>query len=27
VTGPFDAVERPAVSDWLDYGGELGFVM
>jgi 2-keto-4-pentenoate hydratase/2-oxohepta-3-ene-1,7-dioic acid hydratase in catechol pathway len=27
VTGPYDAVERPAVSDYLDYEGELGFVI
>jgi 2-keto-4-pentenoate hydratase/2-oxohepta-3-ene-1,7-dioic acid hydratase in catechol pathway len=27
VTGPFDPVERPAVSDFLDYEGELGFVI
>jgi 2-keto-4-pentenoate hydratase/2-oxohepta-3-ene-1,7-dioic acid hydratase in catechol pathway len=27
VTGPFDEVERPAVSDFLDYEGELGFVI
>jgi 2-keto-4-pentenoate hydratase/2-oxohepta-3-ene-1,7-dioic acid hydratase in catechol pathway len=27
VTGPYDPVERPAVSDWLDYEGELGFVI
>jgi 2-keto-4-pentenoate hydratase/2-oxohepta-3-ene-1,7-dioic acid hydratase in catechol pathway len=27
VNGPFDAVERPRVSDQLDYEGELGFVI
>jgi 2-keto-4-pentenoate hydratase/2-oxohepta-3-ene-1,7-dioic acid hydratase in catechol pathway len=27
VTGPYDDVERPAVSDMLDYEGELGFVI
>jgi 2-keto-4-pentenoate hydratase/2-oxohepta-3-ene-1,7-dioic acid hydratase in catechol pathway len=27
VTGPFDAIERPVVSQWLDYEGELGFVI
>ena len=27
VTGPYDPVERPAVSDILDYEGELGFVI
>ena len=27
VTGPYDPVERPAVSDFLDYEGELGFVI
>jgi 2-keto-4-pentenoate hydratase/2-oxohepta-3-ene-1,7-dioic acid hydratase in catechol pathway len=27
VTGPYDAIERPAVSKWLDYEGELGFVI
>ena len=27
VTGPFDSVQRPAVSDFLDYEGELGFVI
>ena len=27
VTGPYDPVERPAVSDYLDYEGELGFVI
>ncbi len=27
VTGPFDPIERPAVSDCLDYEGELGFVI
>jgi 2-keto-4-pentenoate hydratase/2-oxohepta-3-ene-1,7-dioic acid hydratase in catechol pathway len=27
VTGPYDPIERPAVSDWLDYEGELGFVI
>jgi 2-keto-4-pentenoate hydratase/2-oxohepta-3-ene-1,7-dioic acid hydratase in catechol pathway len=27
VTGPFEPVERPAVSDWLDYEGELAFVI
>jgi 2-keto-4-pentenoate hydratase/2-oxohepta-3-ene-1,7-dioic acid hydratase in catechol pathway len=27
VTGPYDVIERPAVSDWLDYEGELGFVI
>ena len=27
MTGPFDPIERPAVSDWLDYEGELGFVI
>jgi 2-keto-4-pentenoate hydratase/2-oxohepta-3-ene-1,7-dioic acid hydratase in catechol pathway len=27
VTGPNDPVERPAVSDWLDYEGELAFVI
>jgi 2-keto-4-pentenoate hydratase/2-oxohepta-3-ene-1,7-dioic acid hydratase in catechol pathway len=27
VTGPFDPVERPLVSQWLDYEGELGFVI
>jgi 2-keto-4-pentenoate hydratase/2-oxohepta-3-ene-1,7-dioic acid hydratase in catechol pathway len=27
VTGPYDHVERPAVSDFLDYEGELGFVI
>ena len=27
VTGPFDPVQRPAVSDFLDYEGELGFVI
>jgi 2-keto-4-pentenoate hydratase/2-oxohepta-3-ene-1,7-dioic acid hydratase in catechol pathway len=27
VTGPFDPIERPAVSDFLDYEGELGFVI
>jgi 2-keto-4-pentenoate hydratase/2-oxohepta-3-ene-1,7-dioic acid hydratase in catechol pathway len=27
VTGPYDPIERPAVSNWLDYEGELGFVI
>jgi 2-keto-4-pentenoate hydratase/2-oxohepta-3-ene-1,7-dioic acid hydratase in catechol pathway len=27
VAGPYDDVERPAVSDMLDYEGELGFVI
>jgi 2-keto-4-pentenoate hydratase/2-oxohepta-3-ene-1,7-dioic acid hydratase in catechol pathway len=27
VTGPYDAIERPVVSHWLDYEGELGFVI
>jgi 2-keto-4-pentenoate hydratase/2-oxohepta-3-ene-1,7-dioic acid hydratase in catechol pathway len=27
VTGPYDAIERPLVSQWLDYEGELGFVI
>ena len=27
VTGPFDVIERPFVSDQLDYEGELGFVI
>jgi 2-keto-4-pentenoate hydratase/2-oxohepta-3-ene-1,7-dioic acid hydratase in catechol pathway len=27
VTGPYDPVERPAVSDFLDYEGELGIVI
>jgi 2-keto-4-pentenoate hydratase/2-oxohepta-3-ene-1,7-dioic acid hydratase in catechol pathway len=27
VNGPFDAIERPIVSDKLDYEGELGFVI
>ena len=27
VTGPYDQIERPAVSRWLDYEGELGFVI
>ena len=27
VTGPYDAIQRPAVSRWLDYEGELGFVI
>ena len=27
VTGPYDDVERPAVSEMLDYEGELGFVI
>ena len=27
VTGPYDPIERPAVSDFLDYEGELGFVI
>jgi 2-keto-4-pentenoate hydratase/2-oxohepta-3-ene-1,7-dioic acid hydratase in catechol pathway len=27
VTGPYDAIERPVVSRWLDYEGELGFVI
>ena len=27
VTGPFDAIERPVVSQLLDYEGELGFVI
>ena len=27
VTGPYDPIERPAVSDYLDYEGELGFVI
>jgi 2-keto-4-pentenoate hydratase/2-oxohepta-3-ene-1,7-dioic acid hydratase in catechol pathway len=27
VTGPYDDVQRPAVSDMLDYEGELGFVI
>ena len=27
VTGPYDPVERPAVSDFLDYEGELGVVI
>ncbi|HEX6712612.1 MAG TPA: fumarylacetoacetate hydrolase family protein [Thermoleophilaceae bacterium] len=27
VTGPYDQIERPAVSQWLDYEGELGFVI
>ena len=27
VTGPYDPVERPVVSQWLDYEGELGFVI
>ena len=27
VTGPYDPVQRPAVSEFLDYEGELGFVI
>ena len=27
VNGPYDPIERPAVSDFLDYEGELGFVI
>ncbi|MDA0166851.1 fumarylacetoacetate hydrolase family protein [Solirubrobacter ginsenosidimutans] len=27
VTGPYDPIQRPAVSDFLDYEGELGFVI
>jgi 2-keto-4-pentenoate hydratase/2-oxohepta-3-ene-1,7-dioic acid hydratase in catechol pathway len=27
VTGPYDPIERPVVSHWLDYEGELGFVI
>jgi 2-keto-4-pentenoate hydratase/2-oxohepta-3-ene-1,7-dioic acid hydratase in catechol pathway len=27
VTGPYDSIERPVVSQWLDYEGELGFVI
>jgi 2-keto-4-pentenoate hydratase/2-oxohepta-3-ene-1,7-dioic acid hydratase in catechol pathway len=27
VTGPHDPIERPVVSQWLDYEGELGFVI
>jgi 2-keto-4-pentenoate hydratase/2-oxohepta-3-ene-1,7-dioic acid hydratase in catechol pathway len=27
VTGPYDVIERPLVSQWLDYEGELGFVI
>ena len=27
VNGPYDPIERPAVSDFLDYVGELGFVI
>lgn len=27
VTGPYDPIERPVVSDFLDYEGELGFVI
>jgi 2-keto-4-pentenoate hydratase/2-oxohepta-3-ene-1,7-dioic acid hydratase in catechol pathway len=27
VNGPYDPIERPAVSKWLDYEGELGFVI
>ena len=27
VTGPYDPIERPVVSDYLDYEGELGFVI
>jgi len=27
VTGPYDPIERPAVSDFLDYEGELAFVI
>jgi 2-keto-4-pentenoate hydratase/2-oxohepta-3-ene-1,7-dioic acid hydratase in catechol pathway len=27
VTGPSDAIERPVVSQWLDYEGELGLVI
>jgi 2-keto-4-pentenoate hydratase/2-oxohepta-3-ene-1,7-dioic acid hydratase in catechol pathway len=27
VTGPHDPIERPVVSRWLDYEGELGFVI
>jgi 2-keto-4-pentenoate hydratase/2-oxohepta-3-ene-1,7-dioic acid hydratase in catechol pathway len=27
VTGPHDPIERPIVSQWLDYEGELGFVI
>jgi 2-keto-4-pentenoate hydratase/2-oxohepta-3-ene-1,7-dioic acid hydratase in catechol pathway len=27
VTGPYDPIERPVVSQWLDYEGELGFVI
>ena len=27
VTGPYDPIQRPAVSNWLDYEGELGFVI
>jgi 2-keto-4-pentenoate hydratase/2-oxohepta-3-ene-1,7-dioic acid hydratase in catechol pathway len=27
VTGPYDPIERPAVSNFLDYEGELGFVI
>jgi 2-keto-4-pentenoate hydratase/2-oxohepta-3-ene-1,7-dioic acid hydratase in catechol pathway len=27
VTGPYDPIERPAVSEFLDYEGELGFVI
>jgi 2-keto-4-pentenoate hydratase/2-oxohepta-3-ene-1,7-dioic acid hydratase in catechol pathway len=26
-TGPYDSIELPAVSSWLDYEGELGFVI
>jgi 2-keto-4-pentenoate hydratase/2-oxohepta-3-ene-1,7-dioic acid hydratase in catechol pathway len=27
IIGPHDAIERPVVSQWLDYEGELGFVI
>jgi 2-keto-4-pentenoate hydratase/2-oxohepta-3-ene-1,7-dioic acid hydratase in catechol pathway len=27
VNGPYDPIQRPVVSDWLDYEGELGFVI
>jgi 2-keto-4-pentenoate hydratase/2-oxohepta-3-ene-1,7-dioic acid hydratase in catechol pathway len=27
VAGPYDPIERPVVSEWLDYEGELGFVI
>jgi 2-keto-4-pentenoate hydratase/2-oxohepta-3-ene-1,7-dioic acid hydratase in catechol pathway len=27
VNGPYDPIQRPVVSEWLDYEGELGFVI